>query len=311
MNYVSVLTNQDVVAQINYPSFEELVSIFLSAKDLKKTSVVSYVAAFAKFKNYLVHNDIPFVREEDLKKYKEHLKEKKLSIFTQISHLSAIKSLFAFTAARDLYPNVSREIKLPKKPKQFMRDPLTKQEAKELIKAAAGDDIIAKRDYALISILLRCGLRSVEAVRANIGNVVRTGEVPVLWVHGKGRDGADEFVVLTSEAHLAIKNYLELRKDYSAEDPLFASHSDRNNNKRLTTRSIRGIVKKHLRGIGVDELRKTCHSLRHTFATLCLANNAPLIAVQKALRHADINTTTTYVHVLDRLTNGAENYIDL
>ena len=71
------------------------------------------------------------------------------------------------------------------------------------------------------------------------------------------------------------------------------------------------MVKECLKNIGLNEKELTCHSLRHTFATLALANNAPLLAVQKAMRHSNINTTTIYTHMADRLKHGAEQYIDI
>jgi len=92
--------------------------------------------------------------------------------------------------------------------------------------------------------------------------------------------------------------------------PLFASTSNRNSGGRLTTRTIRGLVKKQLRGIGLDDSRKSAHSLRHTFATLALSNGAPVTQVQEAMRHKDISTTMVYVHLMNRLKNAAERYVD-
>ena len=164
---------------------------------------------------------------------------------------------------------------------------------------------------ATFNILLRCGLRSIEIIRADIGDVRQSCGMPILWVHGKGRDIKDEFVVLTDEALAAIHAYMAVRGKVNVNDPLFVSHSNHNASGRLTTRSIRRMVKEHLKQTGINSSRLTCHSLRHTFATLAIANNAPLLAVQQAMRHADINTTTIYTHMNDRLTNGAERYVKI
>lgn len=295
----------------SYPSFDELVNLFLSCKDLKPSSKQSYIASFAQFESYLKEMDVILPREYEIKQFKDYLTQKKLSVFTVISHLSALKSLFSFLATRNVYPDIAKYIKVPKKPKEFMRDPLTKEQAKQLMMSAKGDSLIEKRDYAIISTLLRCGLRSIEIIRANISDVRQSGGTPVLWVHGKGRDSKDEFVVLTNEALSAIREYLSLRSKFDNDAPLFASHGPRNANGRMTTRSIRRLIKNHLKAIDIADDRLTCHSLRHTFATLALANNAPLIAVQKAMRHANINTTTIYTHMQDRLISGAEHYIDI
>lgn len=293
------------------PSFESLVDTFLSNKDLRESSKRAYLSSFLKFADYLKSHCIKQVTELEIKEYKESLISRKLSVFTIISHVSAIKSLFSFMAVRNLYPDIARDIKVPKKPRGFSRDPLTKEQAKGLIKSAIGDDIVAKRDYAIINTLLRCGLRSIEIIRADIGDIRQSGGTPVLWVQGKGRDSKDEFVVLTTEALDAINNYLVLRGNINLNEPLFVSHSPRNKNGRLATRSIRRIVKQYLSECGINNKRLTCHSLRHTFATLALANHAPLLAVQQAMRHSNINTTMIYTHMIDRLENGAEKFIDL
>jgi integrase/recombinase XerD len=293
------------------PSFEELVTTFLSNKDLRATSALSYRASFNQFAEFLRLSAVTLVTEKEIKEFKQYLIDKKLSVFTVISHLSAIKSLFSFLATRNLYPDIARDVKVPKKPKEFMRDALTKEQAQRLLKSASGEAIADKRNYAILSTLLRCGLRSIEIVRADVGDVRKSNGTPLLWVHGKGRDSKDEFVVLTDEALRAIRAYLTLRGKVCDDEPLFASHSPRNEKERLTTRSIRRMVKEHLKKIELNEKELTCHSLRHTFATLAIANNAPLIAVQKAMRHSNINTTTIYTHMVDRLNDGAEHYIDL
>ena len=299
MNYAIPLSNVALATdQKEQFSFETLIDTFLSAKDLRKSSELAYRGSFAQFAQYLILKKITMPTEKDIKEFKQHLIDRKLSTFTVIAHLSSIKSLFSFLANRNLYPDIAKDIKAPKKPKEFMRDALTKAQAQKLLQSSLGDELTLKRDHAILSTLLRCGLRSIEIVRADVGDLRKCTGTPVLWVHGKGRDSKDEYVVLTTEALRAIRSYLSLRGILNENEPLFASHGNRNNNGRLTTRSIRRMVKERLKSIDLNEKELTCHSLRHTFATLALANNAPLLAVQKAMRHSNINTTTIYTHMV-------------
>ena len=310
MDYSIQSTNTNS-AVTNHLSLDVLINTFLERKDLKKASEKSYRAAFDQFMKYLSCNSITTPTEKNIKEFKEYLMNRNLSAFTIISYLGSIKSLFSFLARRHLYLDIANDIRLPKKPREFMRDALTKEQAQQLLKSSLGDEIIFKRNYAILNILLRCGLRSIELIRADIGDVRKCNGTPVLWVHGKGRDEKDEYVVLTQEALKTITTYLSARGVTNENEPLFASHGPRNSNGRLSTRTIRRMVKEQLKTIGLNEKALTCHSLRHTFATLAIANNASLLAVQKAMRHADINTTTIYTHMADRLHNGAEHFIDI
>ena len=115
---------------------------------------------------------------------------------------------------------------------------------------------------------------------------------------------------MTHNALKPIYEYLQARGRVSDTEPLFVSVSDRNNGQRLTTRSIRRIAKEHLRDIHLDSDRLTAHSLRHTFATVALKNGAPLLQVKEAMRHNSVETTMIYAHSLDRISNGAERYVN-
>lgn len=304
--------------------YEEVVDKFLNGecledeilrlKRISKASTYVYKSSLKIFKLFMLERKVKLITENDVICFEDFLKTQKLSVFTIIAYLSSVKSFFSVLFNRGLYPDVTKNIKTPKKPRGFMRDSLTKKQAQQLLGSVKGEDIASKRDLAILNILLRCGLRSIEIERADIGDIRFQKGTPVLFVHGKGRDSKDDFVVLTQKALNIIQDYLSLRGITNQQDPLFASHGnrcDKEKSGRFHTRSIRRMVKKYLKEIGLNNARLTCHSLRHTFATLAFENNAPLLSVQKAMRHSNINSTLIYTHMLDRLTNGAENYIDL
>ena len=251
--------------------------------------------------------DIDALETSDIVTFKKELMTK-LSPGTVSTYLKGVKSFYRW-AESDGFPDVASKVKGAKLSRDFKKDTLTRDQAKRLLKEANGESEQEKRDYAILSLMLRTGLRDIEVARADVGDIKPHSGVMVLFVHGKGRSEKDDFVVLTDALLADINRYLDSRGPLSPTDPLFASTSNRNKGGRLTTRSVSGIVKNALRSIGLDSERYTAHSLRHTSVTYALMAGATLEETQKMARHADISTTMRYAHHVDRVRSAAENWV--
>ena len=171
----------------------------------------------------------------------------------------------------------------------------------------------ALRDYAIITLLLRTGLRTIEVIRANVEDITFKGSQRVLLIQGKGRDEKDNFVLLTDKTYQPIAQYLATRGNINGSEPLFTSTSNNSKGERLTTRSISYIAKEGLKAIGLDERAFTAHSLRHTTAVNILRAGGSLETAQFTLRHSNPATTQIYTATLNeerRLQNSGEALID-
>ena len=293
---------------------------FLACLDAKDRTKEAYRKSLRVFEIWIADKGIKNPQREHILEYKDYLQSKtiadthgnikSLSSLTVSAYLTALRRFFAYLEAEKIYPNIAKDIKGLKRPRGFLKDTLTKDEAKRLLDGIKMNAVNSLRDYAIINLMLRTGLRTIEIVRASIGDIGREGGETVLRVWGKGRDTKDEFVILTEASYKPILDYLQERKTTNTSEPLFASQSNRNTTALLTTRSIRRIVEERLRAVGLKTSKVTAHSLRHTSATLALSNGADLIAVKEMLRHSNINTTMTYAHNLNRLAKGAEKFVD-
>jgi integrase/recombinase XerC/integrase/recombinase XerD len=297
----------DIIKALNIP---ELVSSFLSSQDVREISKVAYQKGLERFLSWLAENGIEQPDRESILKFKSFMVESGLSANTVNSYLVAVKRFFAYLEGVRKYPDVAKGVKGIAQPQGHLRESLTVAQIKELLSQVDISSFQGRRDFAIINLMCRTGLRTIEVVRADVEDIKQEGGEALLFVQGKGRDSKDAFVILTEKALKPILAYLKERAPVDPGDSLFASISDRNKGRRLTTRTLRGLIKNYLRKINIESRKLSAHSLRHSFATLTLRAGAPLIQVKDALRHASIETTQKYLHNIERIEKGAERYID-
>ena len=145
------------------------------------------------------------------------------------------------------------------------------------------------RDFAIMMLTARLGLRSIEVARLELRDVDwRAGE---LVVRGKG--GRQDRLPLPVEVGEALVAYLS-----RGRVPVDARHLF------LTCRAPRGPIRADLVG---DVVERAClraglphvgpHRLRHALAGELLRQGAGLVAISQVLRHQDLATTAVYAKV--------------
>ena len=300
------------LARIAPERIGELTDAFINAQDVKPSSRSSYRRSLRQYFAWVDKKgyQLSEIARPQLLEYKEDLLASGLTSLTVASYITSLRKFYEWTEAEKYYPNVAKGIKLPRRKQQFKKQPLTPGQATQLLQYYQAR---ALRDYAIVTLLLRTGVRTIEAIRANVDDITHKGNKRVLMVMGKGRDERDNFVELTDKAYQPIRDYLATRTNLKGSEPLFTSQSRNNMGERLTTRSISYIAKEGLKGIGLDERGYTAHSLRHTTAVNILRAGGSMEQVQDTLRHSNINTSQIYTATMKeerRLENSGEALID-
>ena len=288
---------------------EQIIERYISSLDVKPRSKDAYRKGIKRFLAWLNAHGISNPGRADILKYKADIL-KDYTACTVSSYLTAVKSFYTYLEGEKITPNIAAGIKGAKHQKGFRKDALTAKQAKEILTAMDTATVEGKRNYALVNLLIRTGLRTVEAERANIEDIRSEVGEALLYIQGKGRDSKDAFVILTESTLKPIREYLSARGKTQETAPLFASHSDRNNGERLTTRSISRIAKEALKAAGYNNSRLTAHSMRHTAVTLSLLGGATIQEAQALARHQNINTTLIYAHNISRIANAPERKVD-
>ena len=286
-----------------------IVAAYLEALDARPATRETYRRNLRPFVAWLEAEGlrIPETRREHILAYRAHLQETHRPGGVN-AYLAAVRGLYRWLASETGYPDVARDVRGMRAGAgvSTAREALTVEEARRVAAHLDGAGLQALRDRAMVNTMLRCGLRTVEIVRADVGDLRREGTRTVLWVHGKGRDEADELVVLDRAALAPITAYLQARGAVSDHEPLFAGVGSRNAGGRLSTRTVRKAAKHAMQAEGIDGERYTAHSLRHTCLTLAIEGGASLLEAQALARHADPRTTERYLHRLERLRGAGE-----
>lgn len=281
---------------------DELLEKFRRYLDVSPATERTYIGHIRQFIKYLDTQGISNPSRDDILAYKEHLKTYCKATTIQ-AYIEALRVFFSWTEEEQLYPNIANHVKGAKVSRNHKKDYLNAEQLRIILADIDTTTESGLRDYAIIALMIACGLRTIEVTRADIEDLTTVGGECVLYVQGKGRTEKAEFVKVPIEVESAINRYLRARTGKEAAAPLFTSTSNNSKGARLTTRSIRGLVKRYFRESGFDSDRLTAHSLRHSAVTLSLIGGASLQETQQFARHSDISTTMIYAHNLDRMAN--------
>jgi len=219
---------------------------------------------------------------------------------TQNYYLIALRNLLKYFADKDINALPADKIKL-------LRDKSDKQikflklgQIDVLLSSPDTGDISGLRDKAILETLFSTGLRVAELTALDREQLKIKKDSEYLEIAIKGKGGRIRTIYFSSRAVEALKRYLNARNDM--DKALFISYSKnalKNENKRLSVRSVENIVKKYLKLAGLPVMMSP-HSLRHSYATDLLSNGVDLRLVQEFLGHRNIATTQIYTHVTNK-----------
>lgn len=168
----------------------------------------------------------------------------------------------------------------------------TQDESFRLLSAVTG--LNEARDYCILILFLTCGVRVSEIVSINIPDLRFDAGQKFLTITGKGNKQRQ--VYLSDACIEAIDDYLEIREDTykpnaKSKDALFLSRK----HSRLSVDAVQDLVRKATLQAGLRPYSP--HKLRHTAATLMLANGVDVRTIQEVLGHSSLSTTQIYTHV--------------
>lgn len=222
------------------------------------------------------------ISPQDIDRYICHCLEKSLSPLTINRRLSSLRLFYYFL-------RIIREEPLdcPVQKRHFLHKPhpLPHDASEEQI-IALFSVITYKRDTAMFTLMLECGLRVGEVCALSLDDVL-FDDPPRLKIHGKG--DRQRMVYLPPPSISIITDWLTSRP-VTNDRAVFISQRG----KRLSVNGIQFILKEYCQKSGVQV---TCHQFRHAFGRRMAEASMPITSLQKLLGHRSPRTSQRYANL--------------
>jgi integrase/recombinase XerD len=260
-------------------------------KGLAANSVESYASDLGRLGAWAEKNGrgLLSLTRRDLREWLIDLGTVKLSENSKRRMISAVRGFYKFLMFEGhVRNNPADDLVAPKKGFYLPRF-LNQSEIETLLAEPDTSTERGLRDRALLELMYASGLRVSEAVNLRLNDV--DVEAGILTCTGKG--SKTRRVPVGSSAIEWLKSYLARRRKIENIhiDNLFVSPGGSALNRQGIYTAMIGYAEK-CGFTGVSP-----HTLRHSFATHLVQNNADIRSVQQMLGHVDISTTQIYTHI--------------
>lgn len=242
-------------------------------------------------------NEIEKITIEDIHSYVAYMATSLNSKpATRARKISSIRVFFNYLSrkAKLIENNPAQDLETPKIGKRIPKY-LSLDESRKLLDVSNDENNRNnKRDFAITTLFLNCGMRLSELVGINITDINFSENK--LNVIGKGNK--ERTIYLNNACVKVLNDYLSVRPKIAiksgSKDALFLSERK----ERISNRTVQTIIRKELLKAGLDINKYSTHKLRHTAATLMYQyGNVDIRALQELLGHESISTTEIYTHV--------------
>lgn len=231
---------------------------------------------------------------QDLPRFFEFMKGRKLSTRSQARVISSLRTYFRFLESRGIKAPELRELR-PPRVKPNLPKPISLTEFHQLFEACKVEDVPRSvRNQTTLLLLFGLGCRVSELVGLNLNDFSPTDS----WLKVLGKGGKERLVPLSETLLNQVKSYIrEVRAHLVKGDTSSILINDRGHRpsrvdvwRWLAAWSVRA---------GFDEPIGP-HQFRHGCATALLENGADLRTIQVLLGHSSLQTTQIYASVTSR-----------
>jgi integrase/recombinase XerD len=270
---------------------DEFLNYIRYEKNLASNTVESYSNDLMKFSSF-VQKDVNSINMDDVYSYVSHLKSNKITNTTIARNIVSLRNFYKFLKKEDyINSNIMENFDVPKI-EQYLPDYLTENEVNILLNSIDIQTPMGYRDRTMLELLYATGLRVSELVEMKINTI----NMDTRFIVSFGKGGKERIVPFGEKSWEYLKEYIEnIRPLLLKGKNHWYVFVNRFGN-RISRVGFFKNIKKIAKNAGI---RKDIspYTLRHTFATHLLDNDADLRIVQELLGHSNIATTQIYTQV--------------
>lgn len=287
--------------------FKEGYQDFLQFCKLKKYTSLGVTNILSPIKNFL-----SFLESNHVEGF-NHISQEHLSSFISIyaeysvkylvSIVSSLRSFLKLLYNQGYIQNMAWDM-LPKikcARNAFIPPSWKKEDVKRLLNAVDRGSPIGKRDYAILLVVIRLGLRASDIRNLKLHNL-EWNRKKIVIIQTKTRQTLE--LPLLDDIGWALIDYLKNGRPKTKVDPVFVNHKAPYGGFK-DTNGMQQILWKYMRFAGLEiPKNEHCglHSLRSTLARTMLESGAPLPVISEVLGHESIQSTSIYLKInLDAL----------
>ena len=240
-----------------------------------------YKQSFNAFRRHY-QGTLENITKADLNNFVIHLRERGMSPNGANVYIRGMNSFFSWCHENGLTAEKLAVTKL-KKEKKIVKT-FTEAQLRSII-TFKPKGFFQQRTHALLCLLIDTGARITEALILTRQNV----DMDNMLVKLMGKGNKERVVPISPEMRSILARFLK-KHDYSLIFPM-------RNGCKIEYQCARVYMKKLCKKLGIEGVRPSPHTLRHTFAIEYLRSGGNLIWLQHILGHEDLATTRLYVNL--------------
>lgn len=228
---------------------------------------------------------------EILRAYRSYLYERRYADTTVARKIAAVRSFLHFLEAEGVVStDLTEHLESPRIGK-YLPHSIAEDDVEFLLAMPSTDNPAGLRDRSMLRMLWATGMRVSELISLDLEHADMTTDT----VRCVGKGSKERQIPFGLKSRGALVQYLEEGRPglarRGADSALYLNH----HGERLTRQGFWLILKAYAKRAGIGSISP--HTLRHSFATHLLNNEAELRVVQELLGHSNISTTQIYTHV--------------